>query len=123
MSDLVRHYTTHQAAKLVGVKPHLIRALVDRGRLPAVLRMYRKEAGEITSYADMPQLMIDPADLEALHGDPVAWQAAVESVYVRHSKRSTQTRVSDVTDAEGRARRAVESLMEDRRLARELGDW
>ena len=106
-----------------GVRPHLIRALVDRGRLPAVLRLYRKEAGEVTSYADKPQHMIDPAELLALHGDPVAWKDAVDSVYVQHVKRPKHTKVSEVNEAEGRARRAVEDLMEDRRLARELGDW
>ena len=123
MSDLVRHYTTHQAAKLIGVRPHVIRALVDRGRLPSVLRLCRREAGEISSYMDSPQHMIDLAELRALHDDPVAWKDAVDSIYVHHPKRIKHTAVSTVNEAEGRARRAVDDLLEDRRLAQDLGDW
>lgn len=123
MSDLVRHYTTHQAAKLVGVRPHVIRALIERGKVPATLRRCRREAGELTSRPDLPQHMIDPADLDALQGDPAAWQAALDSVYVHHEKRPRHTSVSATNEAEGRARRGVDDLVEDRRLARELGDW
>ena len=122
MSDLVRHYTSHQVAKLLKVPTHTVRTLVDRGRIPSVVRMSRPEAGEFTAYKDVPQHMIHPDDIEHLLQDPEALKSAVDSCYIRYPKRK-QTELSPAHEAEGLARRRVEDLMDERRLAQEIAEW
>jgi hypothetical protein len=117
-----RHLTIPQAAVVARVRPHVMRAIVEQGRLDAECRLPRHEEGEITARAFVPQHMIDPEDLEALMADKEKFERACDGAFVRRPTAAPPT-VSESQKSAAAVRKRLEDRLEAKRIGIPVEEW
>ena len=119
---MARHWTIPQAAAIARVRPHIMRAIVEQGRLASVCRLPRHEEGEVTARASVPQHMINPADLEALMADKEKFKRACDGAFTRLPTAPPPTMAKGQREA-GRVRKRLEDVLEAKRIGVPVEEW